>query len=253
MMPLSVAAHSEEDEAMMLVMLGWLLGCSTSKIMQQYEQEKLAVMNRAPAAQGDNWRGDIRMRLQPESLDKLSDDVLDAGLLAWKKPIEVKALGVTLKVVPRAEIRDLDLTAGKNCDDCLSFNAQVKGQARWKAGPLDGQVPFSARVAGDMALSLVSKGEKFALRGKLSGLDKLTLNGVLAKGIDVSNPLKKWTREALNQTQMFPITEFGGDGLPLRSARLKVTNGDIVIEALSDVPGRMPVDDFSGKIPSGVD
>lgn len=213
-----------------------VLGCA-GNIREQYNRERDQVLQKV-GAPSSNWKGDLRIRIRPESLQTLTTAAMDAGLLEWKRTLRVNApLGVTIQLRPDAEITRLSLDPGVECRECLSVKADLRGRARWEVGPLKGNLPFTAQLGGDVELALGRDGDAFQLRGRIAALDRLTVKGGNVKRIDVTPRIKRWVQAALDSTPPFTIARFGGKKLPLRGARLRMSPDAVTVEALSNVNG----------------
>ena len=127
-----------------------MMGCA-GNIQALYEQEKVAVLRPTTLPRDDDWQGDVRIRISPESLSDVAQSALDGGLLAWKKKLTLDTpVGTIASVRPRAHVTRLDVTTGGGCADCLSLAGALSGEAKWTVGPLSGEVPFSARFASHL-------------------------------------------------------------------------------------------------------
>ena len=234
----------------MLWSIAALMGCA-GNIHELYEQEKSAVLHPTPLPRGDDWQGDVRIRISPESLSELSQSALDAGLLAWKKKLTLDTpLGTIASVRPRAQVTQLRVSTGGSCADCLSLAGALKGEAKWKVGPLSGEVPFTARLAGDLSVSIARDGKDWAIMGELDDLSRLKLNSVSVGKVDISDLLQQWGKDAAEATPAFRISTLGGEDLPLRAVRLSVDERGLGLEALTDVNGGRPIADSGAPLES---
>lgn len=214
-----------------------LMGCA-GNIHQLYEQEKHAVLKPAALPRAETWDGDIHIRISPGALSEVSQAALDAGLLAWKKKLTLDTpIGPIASIRPRAQVTRLKLAPGGSCPDCLSLSGALEGTATWKAGPVSGVVPFTAVLAGDLAVSIERDGTDWAVMGALVELSRLKVSAASVGSIDVSRQLSTWGKAAVDAAPAFRISTLGGDELPLRALRLSVDEAGIGLEALADVNG----------------
>jgi len=217
-----------------------LLACA-SNIRELYEAEKAQVMATPPAVQGD-WSPELRLRLSNKGLVELSSAVLQSGLLGWEEAIDIKnPLGVKVTVRPHATVKRLSLDVGKGCASCLGVEASLKGGASWSAGPLSGELPFSADLGARLKFETERLGTTWVVRGKLLDITRLNLSDGQITGLDMAVPLKGWIDDALEDMKPFELGTFGGDELPLRALRLDGSGGVLEIQALTNVPGGAPV------------
>ncbi|MEL6342037.1 MAG: hypothetical protein AAFV53_02820 [Myxococcota bacterium] len=228
-----------------------LIACA-SNIREQYNKERdqvLATVGPAPAG----WRGDIQIRIQPSSMQRLATAALDAGLLSWDKTIRVDApLGVKIRLNPNASITRLRLLPGQGCTSCLNIDADLNGNATWVVGPLDGTLPFTARMKGDLALALKRTDDGFQLNGRLADISRLAVQSDSIKRVNVGPQIKRWAQNALDAAPAFTIADFGGDDLPLRAARINLSSEMLSVEALSMAEGA-PVAASTALLDSGND
>ena len=102
-----------------------MMGCA-GNIQALYEQEKVAVLRPTTLPRDDDWQGDVRIRISPESLSDVAQSALDGGLLAWKKKLTLDTpVGTIASVRPRAHVTRLDVTTGGGCADCLAQSAPL--------------------------------------------------------------------------------------------------------------------------------
>ncbi|MFT5680276.1 MAG: hypothetical protein ACI8RZ_001182 [Myxococcota bacterium] len=214
-----------------------LMGCA-GNIHELYEQEKNAVLKPAPLPRTDSWEGDIHIRISPEALSEVSQAALDAGLLSWKKKLSLDTpIGTIASVRPRAHVTRLKVTTGGSCPDCLSLSGALEGEASWRAGPLSGSVPFTAKIGGDLVVSIERDGTDWAVMGTLAELSRLKVSAAQVGTVDVSRQLSQWGKAAVEAAPAFRISTLGGDVLPLRALRLTVDSAGLGLEALADVNG----------------
>ena len=225
----------------MLWSIALLVGCA-GNIHELYEQEKSAVLQPTALPRGDDWEGDLRIRISPESLSELSQAALDGGLLAWKKKMTLDTpIGTIASVRPRAHVTQLSVSTGGGCEDCLSLSGALSGEAKWKVGPLSGKVPFTARLAGDLSVSIERDGQDWAVMGDLADISRVKLSSVSVGKVDISDLLQQWGRDAAEATPAFRISTLGGEDMPLRAVRLSVDALGLELEALTDVNGGQPI------------
>ena len=235
----------------MMWLLLAMLGCA-GNIHELYDAARDEALRPAAAASGD-WSPDVRVHLRPAALRTVTTTALDAGILAWDKPIKLDTpLGAALTLRPSAAVDSLRLVPGRDCDGCLRVTGDVVGRVRGKIAQRPVSLQFTASLDGIVTLAVEDTGDGFQVRGRLTEVRKLQLGGdqTLAR-IDVSGPIKKWVRKALAAAPAFTVAELGGDKLPLRGARIRTAPGGIFVDALSDVAGA-PVGE-GGALPAGTD
>jgi hypothetical protein len=229
-----------------------MLGCA-GNISALYEASREEALRPAGVA-GDSWSPDIRARIRPSQLQSFATAALDAGLLAWEKPTTVRGpFGISATLTPSATVEQLRVIVGSDCESCLSVTGNLAGSARWEVGGMGGNIPFTARIAADVALALEPVGDGYRLRGRVSDIKRVKLTSDLAAlRVDLTGAVGDWARSGLASAPAFTVAELGGDKLPLRAATLRLKSDGIFIDALSDVTGG-PVSAGSGALPDGVD
>ena len=237
-------------------MVAWflpaLLACA-GHIQEQYEAEKAAVLAAAPAASAD-WSPDIRVRIRPEGLQDISTAALDAGLLAWDRALTVDGVaGLSAELTPKARVTRLELSPGRRCGDCLSVTAALKGSADWNLAGVKGSLPFTAELGGVLEVALEPEGDQHRLRARLGDLTSLSVQVGELRRLSVDDRLQGWVKKAVQAAPAFTVATLGGDGLPLRAARLRIQPDAVVVDALSEMAAGAPVDDFSGTLEAGSD
>lgn len=224
------------DVDMWLLFLG-LLGCA-GNIHALYEEAKTdALQSLGPPP--STWSPDIQVQIRPRALQDVATSALDAGLLSWERSQEIDTpVGLTISLTPSAAVEHLRLRPSDACNTCLSVVSNLSGSARWQAGRQQGSVPYTARLGAVLELALEDAGEQTILRARIKEINrvKLSSNGMVLN-ISTDDAIGKWVRRALRNTPAFTVTEFGGEGLPVRAVSLRVTEEGIWLDALSDVDG----------------
>ncbi len=227
-----------------------LVGCA-GNIHGLYEQEKQEALHPAPIPRDDDWQGDIRIQISAPALSELSQAALDGGLLAWKKHLSLDTpVGTIASIRPSAHVTRLKVSTGGSCPDCLALTGALEGEASWAAGPLSGSIPFTANIAGDLAISIERDGSDWAVMGRLAELSRLKLSAAEVGRVDVSGQLEQWGQAAVSATPAFRISTLGGDALPLRALRMSVDEAGIGLEALADVSGGAAIPASPGELES---
>lgn len=223
----------------MLLLL--VLACA-GNIPEMYEAEKAAALA-SPRAPGKVWQPELRLRLSDEALGRAAREVVAAGVLQVDRAYSVdNPLGIPVKARPSAQVSRLDLSLGADCGGCLVLDAQLDGSARWTAGPAQGEVPFSARIGGQMRFATEDEGDGWRVTGRIVQVGRVTVKAGPSKAVDLTPIVRGWLTDALADAPPLQLGRIGGAALPLRALRIRETDGALEIQALGDVSGARPVD-----------
>jgi len=210
------------------------LSCA-SGVLAMYQDERAAALA-TPNPAGNAWQPQVRVRISQDALDDIVQTALDQGLLSWTDAIELKGpLGLTAQVKPSATIKQLSLSASRQCTQCLDVNARLKGKAAWTAAGASGKVPFTARLGATVAFDISQDGETWVVAGRLRDVDRVQVGSAILGSLDATSLLGDWVEQALKRTKAMDIGSLGGTDLPLRAARLSTTKSGLEFQLLTDL------------------
>ena len=127
-----------------LIILVYGPGC-TSTVLAEYQASKAEVLG-APAELGANWKPEVRVRLSPDLAEQVVAAVLEEGL-STKRAITVSGpLGVSARVEPSVDVKELSLGAAKSCERCVNARATLDGKVGYDVAAIaDPSRPRSPR------------------------------------------------------------------------------------------------------------
>ena len=206
-----------------------LLGCG-AEIKEAYDIEKTAVLDRADAPTDANWEEDIVLRLDYAQLNNLAKQLIQDSLAGAK--IEKSVLGQNLILRPNATINQFELKdAPQKADHVMRFILDLGGKLKWRSGSLDGEVPYTIKLKGTLAMP----SDNQSIRFKINDVDdiRVQLDGNLP--LNITPLLKSWLKESLLS---IPVTEVYAldKKVPILAMRVNTAAESINVELLSDVP-----------------
>ena len=230
------------------ILLVWTTGCPSS-VLAEYQASKAEVLG-APAELGTNWKPEVRVRLSHDLAEAVVGSVLEEGL-STKRAITVSGpLGVSARVEPSVDVKELSLGAAKSCERCVNARASLDGKVGYDVAGYRGSVPLHGRVAADVALALVRNGEEWSASATIEDVQSLEIDVPHAGKVALEGELEQWARRGLREAPAIPLGSFGGGGLPIRAARVAWIGDAAELEGATDVVGATPVSP-GGAAPAG--
>lgn len=218
-------------------MLGMLLAACTPDVRGLYEAERRDALTVA-AARPQDWDADLRVRIAADSFEEAVGVALRAALQDPPGFDLALPLGLTAKVKPRdVVVERARLRPSDACDACLALDAQLAGKAAWSVGGAGANFPFQVSLDGIVELDVAGGTEVRARPRTISDI-RVKVGDLEGLRASPSKELQDWIRAELSRS-MPPIVlgDLGGADLPVRDLRLRTAPGELVMEALTDVPG----------------
>lgn len=218
-----------------------LVAC-TPDVRGLYDEERRAALTVA-TERPKGWSPDLRVRIASSAFEDAVAAALKASL-EDPKPLDVALpLGLTAQLEPRAvRIDRARVRPSDACGACLAVDAQLSGEAAWTLGPARGSFPYDVGLEGVIALEVADG----AVGARPRSIDKVRVKVGDLGGLkgNPSDELQGWIRHAVDKNMpAIALADLGGADLPVRDLRLRTTADEIVLEALTDVPGARPVAD----------
>jgi hypothetical protein len=222
-----------------LVVLVPAAGCLSS-VLAEYQASKAEVLG-APDPLATNWKPEVRVRLSPDLVEAVVATVLEEGL-STKRAITVSGpLGVSARVEPSVEVKNLRFGAAKSCEKCVNARATLDGKVGYDVAGYRGSVPLHGELAVDVAIALVRTGDGWSASATIEDVQSLEVEVPRAGKVELAGELERWARRGLREAPAIPLGSFGGGGLPIRAARVAWIGDAAELEGATDVVGAGPV------------
>ena len=208
------------------MVLFWLLACN-NQLVQEYELEKEAVFQTAPALK-DNWKPDILLRLNYDAISKIAKRYVEKEIQSYK-PLKKKFLSKEFIAKPKLKLKTLTLSdaPGKNK---IKFRTILEGEFILSWGPFKETLKTKAILNGVAKIQL-DEGENTLSFTKLNKIE-ITI-GQLG-GQNIAPLLEDWLKKEFLDSKTISLGVFDLSKFPLRGLRLNSTPTSTNIEMRSD-------------------
>jgi hypothetical protein len=150
-------------------------------------------------------------------------------------------LGVSAELRPTVRVQRASVRSSDACPTCLGFETELDGTAAWSVGPASGSLKFGVGAEGVFTVE-VEDGHLVRARPRNIGAIRVKVSEFEGLRINPSDSLQDRLRALL--TERLPqvaLLDLDGAGLPIRDLRIRTGATGITVEALSNVPGALPV------------
>jgi hypothetical protein len=149
--------------------------------------------------------------------------------------------GMQAEARPRLTLKRATLRSSDVCPTCIGFSVDLDGSAPWTLGPASGSVPFDVGADGVLGVEVV---DGHLVQARLRSVDAVRVRVLDLAGLSM-NPadvLRDRIRALIaEKVPAIDLVDMRASGLPLRDLRVRTGGGAITVEALTNVPGALPV------------
>ena len=206
-----------------------LYGCNND-IAIEYALRKDEILQTAPEL-SPNWKPDIILRLNYEHLSDIAEILINEQLRTAKS-FNKDFMGVSLKVVPKLQLEELELSDAPDGDH-INIQGVIRGPLKTTVANLSTTERTRIQFSGSVN-TFFENGQVFL---KIDELPKLNVQinefklGFMTS-INIGGPLEDWLRREILDTPPIPLKKFD---LPFRGARLTSTPNAEHIEIRTNV------------------
>ncbi|MCB9762900.1 MAG: hypothetical protein H6739_24075 [Alphaproteobacteria bacterium] len=179
-----------------------------------------------------SWKPEVSLSLSPA----LVSAMLETGLNQAAHEVEPVEVGRVATVTPTATVQRIELVEDADCDDCITFRARLKGDARIKAGSLKQTLPFTAKIRASLRFETRADGSSRWIEARATAVDRVELE--IGEGntlrVDLDQALEKWGEQLIAEVPPYAVAELGGDDLVVRDLRLLPQGQGLRIEVLTN-------------------
>ncbi len=218
-----------------------LLFACLGGVRSVYDLEKTTVLRSPDPVQSD-WTGQIRVRLGSTALSRIARRAVTNGILHWQeKVVFAPPLMPAVTLIPSLKVTNLYTRLDENCSACLYINAKLSGAARVVAGPISGEVPFSARVRAIISVQVIPTDTAWKVIGDVESIEDIEISALDGWAAASIGPLRKWVSEAVKKMPPFVLGKVGGAKLPIRAARLHSDGRALELSVITSVADAVPI------------
>ena len=236
----------------MLGLLAWGFGvaCAPS-VVADYEAARSAALADAGPAPRD-WKPDAVLVISGKETEELAGAVVAARSGAsWQRSI----LGIPTTITPDLALQSLSCKPSKACAECFAIDAKLGGRVRYDVLGLGSAVEVNVHAVFDLAFVVTRQGTAFVLAaqpGEIRRVD-VTLGQRQARlGDALGGAIEDWARSEVLGAEPTEIGRLGGDGVPLRAARVVARGDDVRVELLTTAAGDHAVAGSEADVDAGV-
>lgn len=226
------------------------LACAPS-VIQDYERARAGALADPGPASGA-WRPDAVLVISGAEAEELAGAVIAARSgEPWQRAI----LGIPTTVTPELALESLTSSPSKTCPECFAVDAKLAGRVRYEVFGLGGGTPVSVHAKFDLRFTVTRDGPTFVLAaepGEVRRVDVTVGQRQARMGDSLDRAIEDWARAEVLGSGPTEIGRLGGEGVPLRAARVSAHGDDIRVEMLTTAVGGRTVTAIDDDVDRGV-
>jgi hypothetical protein len=222
-------------------MLLWLALACGPDIRAMYEDQRVAALTVA-TEKPSTWEPDLVLQIAGPDFSQAVGDAIRVALTRDVPVLKIPlALGMEAKLEPSIGVEEAALHPSDSCASCLAFDAVLTGRAKWTLGPASGTIPLDVGAKGVFSLEIVDGHIIEAMPRAVSQV-RVRITDLAGLSVNPSREIQEWlTGQLSSRVPHIKVVELDTSTLPLRDLRLRSSPGVVRVEALTNVPGSLPV------------